>query len=546
MAGEAPAGRLELLAVAGLLLAHFLLALSGILVHTLTYDERTHLPAGMAAAATGEITLNRQHPPLVKLLAGLAANTAHPRLPLEGEAYREGREWEFGHEVLFAAGNDPAVLLHRGRLPTLLISLLGGFFVYLMSRRLFGARAGVFSLALWAFSPSVLGHDGWVTMDAAVAALSTGALYFAFRLGAALAAGQTGRAPALAAGVFLGLALAAKFSGLVFAAALAPLAAFFAWRHGRSGPGTPRDLLTAAGVAVAAAAAVLWAIYLFPRDPLFYLHDVSRLYQDLKPDYLFYLHGEFARRFPHYFLATFALKSTPVELLLLPLAACAAWASPRRREILAFVVWPGLFFFGVTSAFATNQGHRYILPCYPLLFVAAGGILPWLAPRLSRAGLLLGLLGFAQASEAVWHQPDHLAYFNAFAGGPRRGPYWLDDSNVDWDQEMGRLPGWLAARGIHHVRGAFMGRVDPSFYGLDWQPISLEELRDGPRPGAYVMSAHVLARLLKKVGEEGWKSDWLYRYQPTDVLGGSLFLYVFPEPQPGREAEEDSTLAGVR
>ncbi len=380
-APAAPAGPARnRLAVAGLLLAHFLLALGGILVHCLTYDERTHLPAGMAAAATGEIRLNRQHPPLIKLLAGLAANTAEPRLPLAGEAYRQGREWEFGHQVLFATGNDPAALLRRGRLPTLLISLLGGFFVYRFSRELFGAGGGVFSLALWAFSPTVLGHDGWVTMDAPVAALATGSLYGAFRLAAALRAGRDGRAPALATGVLLGLSLAVKFSGLVFVAALAPLLAWAAWRHWRERPGTlPRTLLAAAGVALAAAAAMLWAVYLFPRDPLFYLHDVARLYQDLKPDYLFYLHGEFARRFPHYFLATFALKSTPVELLLLPLAAFAVWVSPRRGELLAFVLWPALFFFVVTSAFATNQGHRYILPCYPLLFVAAGELLPRLA-----------------------------------------------------------------------------------------------------------------------------------------------------------------------
>jgi hypothetical protein len=556
---------LEWAAVAALLLFHALLAYAGIRVHSVTFDERTHLPAGMAAAATGEIVLNRQHPPLVKLLAGAAANTAGPSLPLEGEAYRLGREWEFGDAVLFKAGNDPAELLRRGRLPVLLLSLLGGFFVYRWSRDLFGAGGGLLSLALWSFSPSVLGHDGWVAMDAPLAALGVAALYFTWRAvlfsegtdrklqvarfapGTAelqLGSGTEGKEPSwssavpggglgglfpkltgpVLAGLFLGLALAAKFSALVFAAAILPLCFYRA---------SPKEALLRRLLPLGAAAAVtLWIAYLLPRDPLFYLRDLQLLYRDVKPDYLFYLAGELARRFPHYFLATFALKSTPVELLLAPLAALGVWLSSRRRELLAFVAFPALLFFVATSALATNQGHRYILPCYPLLFVLAGALPALLAPRLRRAGLLLGLLAGAQCFEAIWHQPDHLSYFNAFAGGPRRGPFWLDDSNVDWGQDLARLPSWLAERQVGHVRAAFLGNVDPAFYGVSWEPVQTTDLRDAPRPGAYLISGHVLARLLVKADQEGWHSDWLRRYEPAGVLGGSFFLFVFPEQLP--------------
>jgi hypothetical protein len=538
-AGAQP-GRLEWAAVFVLLLAHALLALGGIWLHSVSSDERTHLPAGMAAAATGEIVLNRQHPPLVKLLAGWAANTSKPNIPVDSTEYRQGREWDFGDLVLFKSGNDAETLLHRGRLPTLLISLLGGFFVYCFSRRLFGSAGGLLSLALWAFSPTVLGQDGWVTFDAPLAALGIGAVYFTWR--SAKAAEETERAKrhvlyfALAAGLLLGLALAAKFSGLVFAAAVGPLCFWSLWRRL---PAPPRALLPLVGQGLlsalplfATAAVVLWGCYLFPRDPLFYLHDLSRIYADLKPDYQFYLAGEFARHFPHYFLVTFALKSTLVELAVVPLAAWASWRDPRRLELLAFVVWPALLFFVATSTMATNQGHRYILPCYPLLFVLAGVLPAFLAPRLRRSGLLLALLAGAQAVEAVAHQPDHLAYFNVFAGGARNAPFWLDDSNVDWGQELGRLPGWLDEHGIDHVRAIFMGRAAPGYYRISWEPVPVTDLSDGPRPGAYVVSAHMLVRMMRSAEKEGWKCDWLRRYEPVDILGGSLFLYVFPEPGP--------------
>lgn len=528
-------GRAEWIWVAVLLLAHALLGISGIRQHSLTYDELTHLPAGMAAAATGEIVLNRQHPPLVKLLAGVAANTTRPVLPLGGAAYQQGREWDFGAEVLFSPENDHFELLRRGRLPTLLLSLLGGLFVYLWSRQLFGLQGGLLSLALWAFSPSVLGHDGWVTMDAPLAALSTGALFFLWRSAESRAQGQAGRWELGIAGLLLGLALAAKFSALVFVAAIPPILLLCA--VGPEGADDWRQRLRAATAGALplflVAAGVLWALYLFPRDPFFYLHDLSRLYRDVKPDYLFYLAGDFARRFPHYFVATFLLKSTPVELLFLPLALAAAWVSGQRRQLLLFLGMPALLFFLATSALATNQGHRYLLPCYPLFFVLAGAVPAYLAPRLRRATLLLTLLAGAQATEALLVHPNQLAYFNSFAGGPKNGPRWLDDSNVDWNQDLGRLPAWLAQRGVTRVRGAFLGRIDPAFYGLDWEPIAIDDLRDKPRPGAYVLSAHVLARLLEKAEGEGWKSDWLRRYEPADVLGASLFLYVFPEEKAG-------------
>ena len=528
---NAVAAKEERLAVVLLLLAHALLAVSGIFLHSLTYDELSHLPAGMAMADQGEIVLNRQHPPLVKLLAGLAANTTHPQLPLEGAAYQERREWDFGSEVLFTSGNDHWALLRRGRLPTLLLSLLGGFFVYRFSRELFGADGGLYSLALWAFSPTILGHDGWVTMDAPLAGLTVTTLYSGWRLEKALAAGRPWPGWALAGGGGLGLALATKFSALVVAAALAAACLMpgggISWRQRLR----PALLLTSAALLV------LWACYFFPRDPLFYWRDLGLVYRDLKADYLFYFAGELAPRFPLYFLATFALKSTPVELLVLPVALLAWCCSSERSPLLRFVIAPALLFFLATSALATNQGHRYLLPCYPLLFVLAGLLPAFLGRRWRHAGALLWLLAGGQAFEALVHQPDQLAYFNAFAGGPEQGPHWLDDSNIDWNQDFGRLPAWLAAHGIGRVRGAFLGRIDPAFYGLDWEPIQQADLQLQPRPGAYLLSAHVLARLLPKADQEGWHSDWLRRYQPVGVLGASLYLFVFPENTAGPARE---------
>ena len=520
------------LAALFLLAIHVGLAYQSLRIKSVTYDELTHLPAGMAIAASQEIQLNRQHPPLVKWLAGLAANTTDPHIPFDDPSYSPEKEWEFGAKTLFAPENDHWQMLRRGRLPTVGFSVLAGWVIFLWARRRSGEIGALFAVGLWAFSPSALAHARWVTMDAAVTALGMLSLYLWWRV-----CESTERAHALrwalVAGLALGLTLGAKFSGLVLIPAMV-LADFLvtavrfrmdmsAWKHWIRA----RAMLWSALGAVAAV--TLWTLYLFPADPLFYLKDLSRLYADLEPDYRFYLAGQFQEgRFPHYFLATFLLKSTLPELLIA--AAVAAILLWRRSHHDLFLVIPAFAWFAATTIMASNQGHRYILLLYPLLFVAAADFassaIQSRRPALGR--LVLGALVLTQALEVANHHPDYLPYFNRLAGGPLAGPYWLDDSNVDWNQDIGRAAAWLDAKGIDSVRTIFFGRTHPEHYGLKREPFRRSDWKDGPRPGAYLISAHVLSRGLELKEFEGYNSDWLIRYQPTDVLGGSLYLYVFP------------------
>ena len=520
---------LPALGALGLLLIHGVLAYHSLRIKSVTYDELTHLPAGMANVATGEIVLNRQHPPLVKWLAGLAANTTHPEIPLDGEAFAEKKEWHFGAELLFSERNDHWQILRRGRTPTVALSMLGGLVVFLWARRRSGDAGAFFALGLWTFSPSLLAHARWVTMDAAVTALGMLTLYLWWRLCQYDSEGRKVWGLTLGTGVALGLTLGAKFSGLVLIPAMA-LADVLV--HGL--PSTePVALIKrrAAQWSVIAVSAwlTLWCLYLFPTDPFVYFTDLGNLYADLKSDYRFYLAGSFqAGNFPHYFLATYLLKSTPVELLVTVAVFPLMWVHRRRDNV--FLVVPAGAWFVATSLLASNQGHRYILLLYPLVFVLAAEAVPALA-SVQRRTLVIAVLvalPLGQALETLGHHPDYLPYFNRMAGGPLAGPYWLDDSNVDWNQDIGRLAPWLEAKGIGPVYTVFFGNTDPEFYGIERRPFLRSDWKDGPRPGAYVVSAHVLSRGLELKQFEGYNSDWLLRYEPEDVLGGSLYLYVFP------------------
>ena len=50
---------------------------------SVTYDEMTFIPAGYSTVATGDFRMNREQPPLMKLLAGLPYWALRPEVPTE-------------------------------------------------------------------------------------------------------------------------------------------------------------------------------------------------------------------------------------------------------------------------------------------------------------------------------------------------------------------------------------------------------------------------------------------------------------------------------
>ena len=79
------------------------------------------------------------------------------------------------------------------------------------------------------------------------------------------------------------------------------------------------------------------------------------------------------------------------------------------------------------------------------------------------------------------------------------------------------------------MRLLHFGTAPPSAYGVPADPVLPSDWKEAPRPGLYVISAHWLVHGLYQARAQGAKSDWLDRYEPVDVLGGSLYLYAFPE-----------------
>lgn len=130
------------------------------------------------------------------------------------------------------------------------------------------------------------------------------------------------------------------------------------------------------------------------------------------------------------------------------------------------------------------------------------------------------------AAAFYWVYPHNLAYFNELVGGPQKGPYYLNDSNVDWGQEMPGLQKWMDRNSVNEIILYYFGNGEPGYWGINYIKGTFERITN-PSPGYYAVSAHILAvfRMWHRV--YGWDTDWLGKYKPVGRVGYSVYIYKF-------------------
>src|SRR6185295_8529389 len=160
----------------------------------------------------------------------------------------------------------------------------------------------------------------------------------------------------------------------------------------------------------------------------------------------------------------FAVK-TPLPLILLA-AAALFFAFRSRAPRAEWFLWlPVAIYTALTIAQRLNIGHRYLLPIYPFLCVAAGRAAARLVES-RRARLAVGALLAWYAAGTLLLHPHYLAYFNETIGGPRHGYRWLVDSNLDWGQDLPGLAAYLREHHEENVKLSYFGIADPAYYGI--------------------------------------------------------------------------------
>ncbi len=524
-----------------------------------TFDEPYYFSSGYAYLTKGRFDLNREHPPLMKYLFGV------PMLFLDCLPADEVPNWakanifqqNYGASFLFENRPDADAILFWARCPTVVVSLLLGFLVWTWAKQLYGVGGGVVALLLYCFSPNILAHSRLATLDLGVSAGLFAASFFLWRLYQQPSLGRT-----LWAGCALGGALLVKFTAVAFCG-LVPAFLIAAiihhqkvepprtldrrrrkrarqprGRHQRSDDRQPFRLVGATASVLALAAMIVTFAYGFGRFGLaeyvsgFKLGVLEREYLT-NPDYKSFCWGRYsATGFGWYHLAAFLLK-TPIPTLLLT-AASVAWLAtrrPRRYFNELFLVAPILLFFLITVPVQINFGLRYILPVYPFLFVLLAGTVTalWRSGRWKISRIILPILGCWYVASTVMVYPNYLPYFNELIGGPANGIHYLDDSNIDWGQDLKQLARYVRQHEIGPLkllyRTQYLSKPAVAYYGLESVDLSFEEIKH-PEKGWYAISAHMLQRC-QLIRESDIRFDWLDRFEPEAIIGGSIYLYRF-------------------
>lgn len=507
---HAPRPRRRWLAPAAIIAAACALAAAAGWRNSATNDEPYHILASYAYVHDGVGDLNPEHPPLVKLLAGLAIAP----LGLRGtEAPPVARLLVLAPEVrrfLYANTAPPQTILTVARLAMLPFLGLLLLAVYLWASDLGGRRAGLLALLATAFQPLVLGHAFVVHTDIAAAAGWTWSLFLLHRW-------LAGRRRAwLGLGVALGVALLVKFSA-VYLLPIVGVAVLWRMRTGLRA----RLLAEAAGAIALAGAVVIAGTWPAVRDASSDLerdviaaqlgqwpgtHAAVERLQRLVPvsrplaqyalglAYVavnnargqginFFLGRTSTQGFLAYFPVALALKTT------LPFLLLALWgigAAVRRREAGdALALLAAALYLLASLGTSYNIGARHLMPVLALLAIPAARRAAAWRPR-NQAVLAAALVG-----PALLAFPHYIAHFSLLVGGRSHGTRYLNDSNLDWGQDWLRLADLARERGWRPIEYVYLGAAFPGHDlpgGRDYI-----ESGDQPHPGLVAISSFAAA-----------------------------------------------------
>jgi len=513
-----------------------------------------HIATGYSFLRTGDFRLNSTQPPLIEELAALPLLFLKLNLPLDHPSWDAVDRATFGFQFLYRYGNDVDRIVFWSRIPIVILGLLGGLLVFKWAGELYGERAGMFALFLYAFSPNIIAYSRVSTSDMGVTVLMVLALYRFCKF-----TRKPTRKNIVLAGIALGLAEASKLTALILLPFFAVIVVWMSL--------SKRTLkyITAFGIMALLCYLVVFITYFGEIQPLLknnvdvpekigYISKASDRFfvgnESIKEKAIdFALHRPvplatytmnilstlnmmFGRRLFkvflfgryydtgqwYYYPVVFLLK-TPLPTLILLLLTLFFFKKARSNNrfeenmIVCFVA-----IFGIASLTTKLQlSVRYILPLYPFCFILISRLVNAAVKRKMLITCIVGALCLWYVSEAWNTYPHHISYFNQLAKGPDNGYRILRNSNSDYGQDLPALGEYLKRNNIDEVTLAYCGTADPAAYGIKWKQQGEGEERT-PANSVYAISANYLNGFF-----------WTEQYAPVAKAGYSIFIYDFRE-----------------
>ncbi len=556
--------------------------------HSPVADEVGHLPAGLSHWRLNRFDLYNVNPPLVRTVATLPLHIMEVPIDFSGYQTQSLNRSEFGIGVRWISAQPETFLrdFAIARFACIPFSLLGAVVCFLWARELYGSVGGLVALCLWCFSPAILAHGSLITPDTGAAAIGVSGCYvfrkwlqhrtigWAFVSGVFLgltlltkftwlflvglwpafwlvrrfvpaAVGQTCDDAADARRVICPtsrwrqdvgqlilmnlVALWVLNNGYLMEDTCQPLGEYKFFSETLTG----REPGGVVGGDGANRFHGTWLENIRVPVPRNFLQGIDHIKFEYERGYLSYLRGVTQHGgWWYYYLYAMLIKMPVGTMALIALAAiifvCARPFSISRDCFdTVYLLAPAVcVLWLVSSQTGFNHHLRYVLPAFPFLFIFAGRT-AWLlcsASRLLRM-IPVGCVCWVIVSSLSVY-PHSLSYFNELVGGPVNGWKHLDQSNLDWGQDMILVKEWVQRNS--EVAPLYIqpsGFLTPQQMGIAVSDLDWNIARDGLsssgrkfRPGWYIMG---LTRLV----DPDHPCHELLQREPDDYIGFSMRVY---------------------
>jgi 4-amino-4-deoxy-L-arabinose transferase-like glycosyltransferase len=417
-------------------------------VFSQTTDEPMHFYSGYQWLAEKKYDLNREHPPLARVVEALPLYLAGARDPGEGSVGDR-----INTMFMFRGKYEHNMLLIRcGNLLFVILAIVA---VALWARTVMPPPFAILTTAMFASLPPVLAHGGLATTDmagCATYALAIVALYYWLQKPSPLRA--------IILGIACGLGVVSKFSFIPFFGATAVAVIAIWWIQKRELQVRHATTLIISGAVTIAIIALAY------RGDLSAFIDGIRILQGHAlrghPAYLFGRRSDsgwwyyfpvallFKTPLPFLALAAMSVGQTLLSVLLSVLPSVRG-SKPTDKRTDKSVCPPLMACVIMAIAMATpiNIGVRHILPIYVPLAILAGSGAQELWQRGRNARIAVAALCVWMFIGTSISHPDYIPWFNELALG--HGERILSDSNFDWGQDVLRLRNICRQRHIDHL-----------------------------------------------------------------------------------------------
>jgi hypothetical protein len=486
-------------------------------------------------------------------------------------------EYSIGSQFIEINGQHSLWLMTIARWACIPFSLIGGFYCFLWSRKLYrNDIAGLIAVTLWCFDPLILGNGELITNDVAATSFGLISCYYFWRWLKSPSWTNT-----LIAGFTLALAILAKTTWLILFG-LYPVMAIL-WFGIKSWHG---ELIIKRFVIIGIQIflmffLVLWIINAFygfdgsfekygsysfvskkcsiidnknphlaslpiplPRQFLIGLDTQISDFEHFGQ--VSYLSGQWRDRGWLYYYVYGLLVKEPHGtqiLLLIAIVSIFYWKKTGLSFDEIILILPALsVLLIVSSQVAFNTHFRYILPFVGLMFVFIGRITLVMEQKII-VKIIISFLIFLSTISSLLNYPHSLAYFNELSGGTKNGHKHMLHSAIDWGQDLTYLKKWLDSHPEIKLDGlAYHGGFEPSAIGITSPKPPLDRHSEmgtnktnlmelGPLPGWYALSTNSLYNY-------GKEYEYFQKFKPIDIAGVTIYIFHITQEDANRLRKE--------